>query len=174
MGKFTRYETVQAFDMQLDNGGEKTPCAIVSLRVVDGPNVGTNYIWRGYLSEKAAPYTLKSLRALGWTGTKVSKAMQEGLGTLKARAGFAQTTYEGKAREEIGIFAMTDAKPRLTDNPIEPGDIDAFDALFESVAETTEIPVVSADAKAGELPPSVKRAAANGAAKAANPNDLGY
>jgi hypothetical protein len=160
-----RYETVQAFDAQLDSGGEKTPCIIVSLRVVDGPSAGVNHIWRGYLSPAAAPYTMKSLRAMGWTGTKVSKAMAEGLGTLKARAMFKSKIWEGKPREEISIFAMTDRAPKLADNPLEPGDIDAFDALFEQAAECTEIPAVPADAKAGPLPPSVKRAALP-----ANPN----
>jgi hypothetical protein len=168
-GPTARYETVQAFDMQLDNGGGKTPCAIVSLRVIDGPNTGTNLIWRGYLSEKAAPYTMKSLRALGWTGTKVSKALQEGLGSMKANAQLKTEVWEGKAREKVaGIFPLKER--RLTvDNPIEAGDVDAFDALFESAAETVECVPLTDAAKAVALPPTVKKAAAP-----ANPNAVDY
>jgi hypothetical protein len=152
--------------MSLDDGGGKTPCAILSLRVVDGPNTGTNLTSRHYLSEKAAPYALKALRALGWTGTKISKAMQEGLGTMKATAQLKNETYEGKTREKVtGIFPIKAFGPK---NPIEASDLDSFDALFEGVAETVECVPLTEGSKAGELPPSVKKVAL------VNPTDLGY
>jgi hypothetical protein len=109
------------------------------------------------------------MRALGWTGTKVSKALQEGLGSMKANAQLKTEVWEGKAREKVnGIFPLKER--RLTiDNPIEASDIDAFDALFEGAAETVECVPLTDAAKAGELPATVKKTA-----PATNPNDLGY
>jgi hypothetical protein len=173
-----RYETVQAFDMTIDNGGEKTPFVLVSLRVVDGPNVGTNLFWRGYLSEAAAPYTLANMRKLGWSGTKISRAMAEGLGSMKARAQLKTAVWaiadggDGKAREKVnGFYAIGESKLK-TDNPVEQSDLDAFDVMLQGAAEAIECTPVTDIAKAGPLPPAAKRATAPSAG--ANPNDLGF
>ena len=164
-----RYVTVQAYDMQLDNGGEGTPHTIVSLRIVDGPDAGINLTWRGYLSEKAAPFTMKGLRALGWTGNKLSKAMAEGLGTRKATACLKMDEYKGKLTEKVdGIFEPKAFGPK---NPVDETSLDAFDALFEDVAAGVEVTQVTERTKAGERPPAVSK---KSAPKAENPNDLGF
>jgi hypothetical protein len=164
-----RYVDVVAYDMQLDNGGEGgSPKAIVSLRVVAGDDTGRNLTWYGYLTEKAAPYTMKSLKALGWQGTKLSRAMAEGLGSVRASAKLVVEEYNGKVREKVdGIFP---AKVFGAKNPVDASSLDAFDALFEDAAAATEnIDVVPGNA-APELP------AARTISKAApeNPNSLGF
>lgn len=146
-----RYVTAQLFDFQLDaGGGEGKPHCIMSLRVVDGPDAGLNLTTRGYLTEKAAPITMDQLRALGWTGTKLSKAMSEGLGSRKATVRLTMEEYNGKVREKVtGIYAPKSFGPK---NPIESDALASFDALFEDVAASSEVPALTDAAKAGELP----------------------
>ena len=153
-----RYCDVVCYDMSLDDGGEGgKPKVILSLRVVDGPDTGVNLTSYHYLSPAAAPYTMKALKALGWTGTKLSKAMAEGLGTRKAQAQLKVEEYNGKVNEKVaGIFEI---KARGPKNPIEASDLDNFDALFEDVAASAEgptTPLTEANA-APPLPPAVKR-----------------
>lgn len=154
-----RYVEVVCYDMSLDNGGEEggKPKVILSLRVVDGPDTGVNLTSYHYLTEAAAPYTMKALKALGWTGTKLSKAMADGLGSRKAQAQLKVETYEGKTREKVaGIFEI---KARGPKNPVEASDLDNFDALFEDIAASSEgpsTPLTNANI-APPLPPAVKR-----------------
>ncbi len=169
-----RYVTTVCYDMQPDNGGEGgKPYVLLSLRVVEGPDTGRNLIKRGYLSPSARDITIKQLRALGWTGTKLSKAMAEGLGTRKASVRLKVTEYNGKIREEVdGIY---EPKPRGTKNPIDDTGLDAFDALFEDAAGS-----ITADMELGELnraPSTLPAAVASNGANtqaAENPNNLGF
>ena len=170
MSNGKRYVTVAAYDMNLDNGGEGgTPVAIVSLRVLEGPDMGSNLTYRGYLSEKAAPFTMQALKALGWTGTKLSKAMAEGLGTRKATAQLKMEEYKGKVEEKVG--GIYEYKPFGVKNPID--NLDAFDALFADVAASAQAPEteLSDKNKVTELPPAIVKAPAP---KDVNPNSLDF
>jgi hypothetical protein len=169
-----RYLSVVCYDMQLDGGEEgKSAYANLSLRVVEGPETGRNLWKKCYLSEKARDISIKQLRALGWTGTKLSKAMSEGLGTRKASAMLlVKQGDDGKIREEVnGIYEPKAFTPK---NPVDNTSLDAFDALFEdaasAIAAETEL---SAANKAPPLPPAANN---NGTSKpvVANPNDLGF
>lgn len=156
-----RYVNVGCFDMQIDNGGDEggKPHVILSLRVLDGDDIGTNITSRHYLSPAAAPYTMKALKALGWTGTKISKAMAEGLGTRKAVAQLKVEEYKGKISEKVsGIYEF---KARGPKNPIDESNLDAFDALFEDVAASAEGPesALSEVNKVTELPAPVTKKA---------------
>jgi hypothetical protein len=169
----SRYVTVVAYDLQLDNGGEGTPFAEVSLRIVEGPDTGKNIRKRCYLSEKAAPISMEQLRALGWTGTKLSKAMQEGLGTVKARAQLKVKQLDnGKIVEDTsGIYPLSAPK---TKNAVDSSSLEAFDAMFADYAAATEtVAVTELNRAPAELPAPV---ASNGAKKTApaNPNALDF
>lgn len=152
-----RYVDVVCFDMSLDSGGSEggKPKVILSLRIVDGPEAGVNLTSYHYLTEAAAPYTMKALKCLGWTGTKLSKAMAEGLGTRKAQAQLKVEEYQGKVSERVaGIFEI---KARGPKNPIDADSLDQFDALFEDVAASAEGPGPLCEAnKAPPLPPAVR------------------
>lgn len=174
MNKTTaRYETVAAYDMQLDAGEEgKAAKVILSLRVLDGENMGQNLTSYHYLSPAAAPYTMKALKALGWTGTKLSRAMAEGLGTRKATAQLKFETYNGKTAEKVtGIYEF---KVRGPKNPVDDTSLDAFDAMFEDLAATAEAPETELTDvnKVGALPEPVRKPKANAPV---NPNaDLNF
>lgn len=156
-----RYVDVVCYDFALDGGdGEKKPRAVLSLRVVDGPDTGVNLTFYGYLSEAAAPYTIKALKALGWEGTKLSKAMAEGLGTRKAQAQLKIEEYNGKVTEKVaGIFEIKARGPRVA-NPVDDANLDQFDAMFEDLAAGIEVSAASEINKAPPLPAAVKRSAA--------------
>jgi hypothetical protein len=169
-----RYVTVVCYDMQLDDGGgESKPFANLSLRVVEGPETGRNIYKRCYLSEAAAPISMKQLRALGWTGNKLSKAMSEGLGTRKANALLIVKDLKGKLVEDVkGIYEPT---PRTTKNPVDSTSLEAFDALFEDVAAGVEAETPASDLNAAPpLPPAVSKTNGASTAPKANPNDLGF
>src|SRR5690606_29239204 len=134
-----RYLTVVAFDMQLDDGGGEggKPFANVAMRVVEGPETGSNLYRRFYLTEKALEASIRQLRALGWTGTKLSKAMSEGLGTRKAQAQVVTKQLDnGKVVDDVkGIY---EPKARTTENAVTAENLDAFDALFVEAAAQVE------------------------------------
>lgn len=168
-----KYVNAVAYDMQLTNG--EKPYALVSLRVVDGPDTGRNLSKRLYLTEKAKDISFKQLRALGWTGTKLSRAMADGLGTRKATVLLIveQNENTGKLYEEVkGIYEPKPMRARV-ENPVETSDLDAFDALFESDAACIQPETELSDFNRAPavLPPAVR---ANGQAPKTNPNDLGF
>jgi hypothetical protein len=168
-----RYVNVVCYDYQVDSGaGTGKPFVLFSLRVVDGPEAGTDFRERGYLTDKAAPYTFRSMRALGWTGTKPSRAMSDGLGTRKAQARIEPEEYNGKVRDRVtGIFEL---KPRGTKNPVSAENIDAFDALFEDVAAG----VAGCESELSDFnkaPATLPEAAPAAASPVkVNPNELGF
>jgi hypothetical protein len=157
-----RYVTAVCYDMMMDGGGEKTPHVILSLRVVEGEETGRNLIARCYLSAckpgkkmGAIDITRKQLRALGWTGTQLSKAMAEGLGTRKADVCLTVEEYNGKLSEKV-----TDIRePRVfaPKNPVETSDIAAFDALFaDAFSDGADLPpLTEANRAPAVLPPAI-------------------
>lgn len=160
-----RYVNAVCYDLQIDNGGEGSPHVIMSLRVVDGEEAGRNLTARGYLTPckpgktvGALDITMKQLRALGWTGTKLSKAMQEGLGSRKASVRLEIEESKGKLYENVtGIFEPKTFGPQ---NPVDADNIAAFDALFEDAAAGVEVTALHEANKApAVLPAAVKYSA---------------
>jgi hypothetical protein len=153
-----RYVPVVCVDCQIDAGGEGKPFALLTLRVVDGPDAGRTLYKRAYLSEKALEVSIKHLRALGWTGTKISKAMAEGLGSLKADAQLVMREYpegSGKMKEEVN--AIYPPKTFKTGNPVDTDNLAAFDALFADAAASIEnTPATEANKAPAVLPAAVK------------------
>ena len=128
-----RYVDVVCIDYALDNGGEGTPFVELTLKCLTGEDTGRTIRTRRYLSDKATQFTMDSLRALGWTGTKLSKAMSEGLGTLKASAVIVpELGKNGKMYDNVKY--INPIKPRGTSSPVDAGALEAFDALFEDAA----------------------------------------
>lgn len=168
-----RYVDVMCYDFQIDNGGEGgKPYVVLSLRVTSGDDQGRNFTKRGYLTEKAAPITMSQLRALGWTGTKLSQAMAEGLGTRVASAQIIVKERDGKVYEEVnGIYEPKEFK-RTTDNPVDASSLAAFDALFADVAAGVEVTPITDRTKAPALPASRKTTGATPAK--VDPNNLGW
>jgi hypothetical protein len=155
----SRYVEVVCYDAQLDNGGGGKPYIQLSLRVVDGPNAGQNITRRCYLSEKAAPITAEQLRALGWTGSKLSTVMADGLGSTKARALLKVKQLDnGKLVEDVaGIYALGDRPAPATKSPAGADELASLDAVFSGFAAAAPVVAVTATNKAPEqLPAPVK------------------
>ncbi len=163
-----RYVDVVCFDAQLDNGGGGNPFVLLSLRVVNGEEAGKNITTRAYLTEKGRPITYKHMRALGWTGTKLSKAMSEGLGSLTARA---LLIVNEKGYDDVkGIYPIADegSKPK-TNSPVDSESLAAFDALFaDEAAAFDTVPVTDKNRAPATLPPSKRFSSP--AAKSAEPD----
>jgi hypothetical protein len=163
-----RYVTVVAYDLQIDNGGNGgKPFASVSLRVVEGEEAGRNLSKRCYLTDAAKAITFEQLRALGWTGTKLSRAMADGLGSTKASAMLVTVERNGKVYEDVnGIYPIR-SKYTPVKNPIAQHDLAAFDALFEDDAAAIPASAPTAEnAAPATLPPPLK---SNGSPKQPTP-----
>lgn len=162
MAKITGRHNIQCFDMTLDAGTDtKGPCVILSLRVVDGPFAGQDYTKYASLNGGALEYTMKSLRALGWQGENISKALQEGLGSTKAVGSFYEKAgQDGKTRTELMIYPIGASAAK---NPVE--DINRFDALFADAAKLVPAVSVTEANKAVALPTAPTNNGATG-----NPN----
>ena len=82
-----------ATDAQLGmTEGGKEQVAVL-LEVVEGEFKGDSLTWYGYFTDKTTATTLKSLRALGWEGTDITK-----LDSVRGEAACTVTEeeYEGK------------------------------------------------------------------------------
>ncbi len=170
----SRYVTVVATDLQPDNGPK--PFVTVSLRIVEGPDAGVNLSRRFYLTEAALDYSLKQLRALGWNGKELSKAMQNGLGTLKAEATMEYVERNGKTYEDVGWInpiGQRTSKPS-SGTPVGEADLAAFDALFaDAAAAIPAIQRTAENAAPGELP-AAKRATPKAAPVNNTDADMGF
>jgi hypothetical protein len=159
-----RYVTAVCHNFEIEADEEKTKHVICSLRIVEGPETGRDLVWRGYLTEKAAPYTLQALKAMGWHGSKLSRAMQEGLGSLKVNVRLVVEEYNGKISEKADRVYEPKAKS-FVKTPVDAATASSFDALFEAIAANVEGP---ANADANKAPPLPPRAESTTAAPKAD------
>jgi hypothetical protein len=143
--------------MEVETDPEKTGHVLCSLRIVEGPESGRDIYWRGYLTEKAAPYTMQALKSMGWRGTKLSRAMEDGLGSLKVNVRLVVEEYNGKVDEKADRVYEPKARS-LVKAPLDAATARSFDALFESVAASAEGPANADANKAPPLPPRAESA----------------
>jgi len=106
MSKNYVYGTAQALSAQFNEPDEgKKPSVEVSLKIVtcdDGTRVGEVFTEFMSLSGRAVEYTMKNLRALGWTCNDVTEL--EGVGSTIAKCGIYSDTYNGVTRDKVSIF----------------------------------------------------------------------
>lgn len=156
-----RYTDVVCIDAQPNHGGDGSPYIELTLKALTGEDAGRNFRKRCYLTEKTTARTQEQLRALGWTGTLLSKAMSEGLGTLKASAliGDDINKQTGKVYKDsvLGIYAI-EAKRSAT--AVDADSMAAFDALFsESAANVPVVAKTALNTPPEKLPEPVAKAA---------------
>ncbi len=104
--KNTRARAVAAAITETKAGKEQVA---ISFELLDGPNAGQTMGWWGSLSDAAAPYTAKALRALGW---KVG-AVEVVAGT-ECKVTVVLEDYQGKVSPRIKwINSLTSALEAL-------------------------------------------------------------
>lgn len=98
------YVKVQALSAEPGLTKNEKEQYIVKLKVVGGDNrhLGRELTEFMSLSGKAAPFTAKKLRALGWQAK--SPTDMTGIGDIIADAGIYMDTYDGKTTEKISVF----------------------------------------------------------------------
>lgn len=101
-----------------DDGTTGSDAVKVDLKVVkcdkDPSRVGQVFQEYLYLTEKSYEFTLEKLRILGWTCNDITEL--EGLGSTRAAGVINTETYNGNARERMGIFAIKAPAPELEGN----------------------------------------------------------
>lgn len=78
---------------------------------------------KGWLTERAAEYTIKTLRAFGWTGTDLAsiQAGKDGLGSLLVTLQVEYEEYKGKSSIKTSIFAARNFTPAPQKTKLELG-----------------------------------------------------
>ena len=140
------YCTVQATSAKFNEPAAegKKPSVEVSLKVTacdDPSRVGSVFTEFMSLSGGAVEYTMRNLRALGWTCDDITEL--EGVGSIQAKGGIYLDTYDGKTREKCNVF---EAKPELTASAKK-----TFASQFKAAAKSAK-PVKITDANAALAP----------------------
>ena len=133
-----KYFDVKGVHYEVDGGSaDSKPNVNIKMVVTRGPDAGRDLWYRGYLTEAAAEYTLKALKALGWIGPELDN--KEGFGSILATAvedDDTWTTPEGEERTSRKVKFINEYKPRALKAKNEaPKDfLKQFRALAKSIA----------------------------------------
>lgn len=164
-----RRYTVQATGFEIIEGDDTkgtAPRILVNLRVVEGPEAGTELRYYGSFHENAQQYTADALRAMGWTCNDVT--VLEGLGDLKVHAVEKTSEYKGKPQTSWMIFPIKTPAPRL-----EADKKASFAAQFKALAAATAVvpkTEMNTGLAADALPEAIApRNGTNGAATVSGP-----
>lgn len=137
-----KYFNVVATDAKFIPGNDKRPDGLyVTVRTVDGPQEGVEEEVFLRLEEKSTEYTMKGLRALGWTGEDITNPV-EGLGSIKA---VMSVTTNGKYRN-ISFFPM---KEQITEEGLRE-----FAKKYLDAAKAAAVIPATAYNLAGNIPPA--------------------
>lgn len=138
-----KYFDVVAVDHMIEGGDEKrSPQIVVRLKIVDGPQKGTQKMYYGSLHENAVKYTFEALRSLGWTCNDVEKL--EGLGSVVAVAVEDDNKYNGKVTRRIKFINPKTPRKLEAKNPAPKG----FGSRFKALAANTKVDIDREYAKA--------------------------
>lgn len=79
---------------------------VADFRITEGEFAGETLSWRGWLSDKAMPYTIAALKAMGWDGRSLAE-----LGDLPGEVSIQveHDEYGGKTTAKV---AFVNAPPR--------------------------------------------------------------
>ncbi len=108
--------------------GEKKASVAVDIKILecddDPSQTGRTFTEFMSLSGGAVEYTMKNLRALGWSCNDITEL--EGVGSTQTKGGIYEDTYNGVTREKVSVFSP---KPAVT------GDVKKkFAAEFKTAA----------------------------------------
>ena len=87
----------RASTMRFTNSSEKgTPCVEVVFNILEGPDKGTNVVWRGWMTEKTRVRTAESLDACGFDGENDATVTKNEVYIV-----IEHEEYEGKMRPRV-------------------------------------------------------------------------
>lgn len=133
-----KYYDVKGVDYVIDGGSaDSKPHANIKMVVTRGPSAGETKWYRGYLTENAAEFTLKALKALGWIGPELDN--KEGFGSILATAVEDDDTWEtpeGDTKTSRKVKFINEYRPRAMKAKNEaPKDfLKQFKALAKEIA----------------------------------------
>lgn len=133
-----KYFDVKGVDYVVDGGSaDSKPHVNIKMVVTRGAEAGETKWYRGYLTENAAEFTLKAMKALGWIGPELDN--KEGFGSILATAvedDDTWTTPDGEERTSRKVKFINEYKPRAMKAKNEaPKDfLKQFKALAKEIA----------------------------------------
>ena len=111
----------------------------VVFKVVEGDCEGSYITWRGFLTDAAAPFTLKSLRYAGWSGDALGEDMT-GLGDTKVRLVVEENEWEDKVFMRVRWVNKVALKRNFgAQNPLHGDDFSSLNARLSM--KIKEVPI---------------------------------
>lgn len=121
-------------DFGYTNAGDEQTA--VTFEATDGESVGNRFVWYGYFSEKAAPYTIKGLRDCGWTGNDIGAITVFDL-TEEVEIEVVTEMYEGKEKTKVNRVNKPGQSVAALKNKMGDAQKKAFGAKFKGLVMRT-------------------------------------
>jgi hypothetical protein len=128
-----------------------TPLVNVNYEIVAGPNSGQFISGQHYITEGAVEFTIKALRASGWSGVNCSDPNDlGGMGTRKVELVVEAESYEGKSYPKVKFVNAPGGgfKPK----PLDESKKRQLAAMLK--VESAKVPVLPPDPKPEREPGS--------------------
>ncbi len=95
---------------KLGYAGTKNEQIGARLRIIDGPLKGKTMLWYGSFSENAQEFTIKAMRAMGFTGNDPSDLSSMINNDVQAIAVVQHDEYQGKKRAKVAWINGADVQ----------------------------------------------------------------
>lgn len=152
-----RYKGHATGTVAFDKSDGGTECALVPLTFTEEGWEGRGVTLIGYLSEKAAPITIRQLRDMGWAGDSLTDTT--GLGSVEVSITVRYEEYEGKSRMKVAVWPLGGGGVEAR-NPLSKGEISALDKRLRGLIVGSKRATPGAAAPAPFKPPPARQAPA--------------
>ena len=109
----------RAYDAALGKASTGTQQVAVAFLIKEGPGQGKRRTWYGYFTEASAERTLKSLRACGWKGNKLTDLSTVGSRDCLIVIGHEADERNGEVRDRV---QWVNALGAAVSNPLDRGE----------------------------------------------------
>ena len=128
-------------------GQNSTPQVIVQFEIIEHETTaGRRIFWFGFLSDKAAEYTLKNLRTCGFVGDDLASVLTQPINNI-VQLSIEHQEYDGKASARVAFINSPYAGIKIA-KPMVGADLARFAATLK--AKLKGIPVVAGEKIGGK------------------------
>lgn len=129
------------------NGNDQIVVDLTLLADADGREVGEQVSVFLVFSDKAAPFSIERLRALGWTGTDLSQL--DGIDRQEVQVQVKYEEYRGEQKMKVEI--LTGGGRVALKNQLDASGKKAFAAKFADLAKATAGPATAKASGSGPM-----------------------
>lgn len=119
-----RYQGRATGEISFDTASTGTESVLIPLTFTSEGWEGRGVTLVGYLSERAAPITLRQMRDMGWQGDNLTDTT--GLGDTEVSITVKYEAYDGKPRMKVAVWPLSGGGMLQAKNPIQGAALDAL------------------------------------------------